>query len=267
MECLDSGITCQVIRILRGWRMRTLLLQSLIPALLEEFYSEHCCHCPVLSSAPHWNLGSDSRRWICYRNQHCCHSLGQSLMQLSAFQANLGVLLLLTPSLIIFKNKVAFLNENHVTKLLLMALGSKPRVLFQVSPSAQETGGRWKGSCVWWLCKFMTPKCIYLMGMCLLNNERLPNGVLWVIGLQILALIRKWESGKGLNPRCDVISVSSSHTILFPYIHQKSSVWQITTEMQNSGSIFGKCTGFSLERNTLSTDFCQFTEPENNSAL
>lgn len=27
--------------------------------------------------------------------------------------------------------------------------------------------------------------------MCLLNNEQLPNGVLWVIVLQILALIRK----------------------------------------------------------------------------
>lgn len=59
-------------------------------------------------------------------------ALGQSLMQLSAFQTNLGLLLLLVPRLIIFKNRIAFLNENHVTKLL-MALGSKPRVLFQVS--------------------------------------------------------------------------------------------------------------------------------------
>lgn len=71
-------------------------------------------------------------------------ALGQSLMQLSAFQTNLGLLLLLVPRLILFINRIAFLNENHVTKLLLMALGSKPRVLFQVSPSAQETGGRWK---------------------------------------------------------------------------------------------------------------------------
>lgn len=60
-------------------------------------------------------------------------ALGQSLMQLSAFQTNLGFLPLLIPRLIIIKNRAAFLYENHVTKLLLMALGSKPCVLFQVS--------------------------------------------------------------------------------------------------------------------------------------
>lgn len=48
-------------------------------------------------------------------------ALGQSLMQPSPFQTNLTLLI---PRLIIFKNWVAFLNESHVTELLLRLLGT-----------------------------------------------------------------------------------------------------------------------------------------------
>lgn len=121
----------------------------------EEFHSDHCCHCtvPALCSSLKsglWQQEDESVTEISIAASLI--ALGQSLTQLSGFQANLGVL--------------AFLNENHVTKLWLMTLGNKPPVLCQVSPSGQETGRRWKWSCIWWLCKFMTPKCIYLMGIC-----------------------------------------------------------------------------------------------------
>lgn len=131
---------------------------SVPDACPEEFHSDHCCHwpMPVLCSSQKSGLWQQENVSVTEISiAVALIALGQGLMQLSGFQANLGVFLLLIPRLIIFKNRVAFLNENHVTKLLLMGLGSKPGVLFQVSRS-----------CMWWLCKFMTPKCIYLMRMC-----------------------------------------------------------------------------------------------------
>lgn len=64
---------------------------------------------------------------------------------------------------------------------------------------------------------------VYLsdVNMCLVNNQQLPRECHDELCYRYLALIRKWEREKGINPCCVVISVSLSvslsHTFLFAF--------------------------------------------------
>lgn len=164
VECLDSGITCQVIWILRGWRMRILLLQSLIPAQ-KSFTVTTAAIALCLSSVPHWNLGSDSRRCVWYRNQHCSGTKPDATFR---FPSQFRRASTINPQINnFFKIKLHFLMKTMLPSYCWWLLGANLVFYFRFHHlhRRQEDAGREAvcGDCVslwhqsvfiWWECVF-----------------------------------------------------------------------------------------------------------------